>query len=219
MTAIISMDTPLLTHLSVKDYAQIYEPAEDSFLLIDALEEDLMFLRNMKPSVCVEIGSGTGIVITAVAKALGTNSCCIAIDINPVACRATRRTAQLNSTEVEVVTMDLVSGFHWDKRIDVLIFNPPYVVTPSEEMFGNKVYGDITRAWAGGERGREVMDRLFPIVPNLLSQHGVFYLVVSSENCPDDIKCVMDELGFDMHIVKERKVRGEHLLVLKFIRK
>jgi release factor glutamine methyltransferase len=63
------------------------------------------------------------------------------------------------------------------------------------------------------------MDRLFPVVPNLLSQRGVFYLVVISENCPDDIKRVMDELGFDMHIVKERKVRGEHLLVLKFIRK
>ncbi|PNF28789.1 HemK methyltransferase family member 2 [Cryptotermes secundus] len=213
------MDTPSLSHLSVKDYAQIYEPAEDSFLLIDALEQDLIFLQKMKPSVCVEIGSGSGVVITAVAKALGTNSHCIAIDINPVACGVTQRTAQLNHTEVEVVTMDLMSGFHWDNRIDVLIFNPPYVVTPSEEILENKVYGDITRAWAGGERGREVMDRLFPMVPNLLSLYGAFYLVVISENCPDDIKRVMDELGFDMNIVKERKVRGEHLLVLKFVRK
>lgn len=63
------------------------------------------------------------------------------------------------------------------------------------------------------------MDRLFPMVPNLLSNCGAFYLVVISENCPDDIKHVMDELGFDMHIVKERMVRGEHLLVLKFVRK
>lgn len=152
----MSMDTPLLSHLSVKDYVQIYEPAEDSFLLIDALEEDLMLLQNMKPSVCVEIGSGSGIIITAVAKALGTNSCCIAVDINPVACRVTQRTAQFNGTEVEVVTMDLMSGFHWDNRIDVLIFNPPYVATPSEEIGGHKVCGDIARAWAGGKRGREV---------------------------------------------------------------
>jgi hypothetical protein len=66
---------------------------------------------------------------------------------------------------------------------------------------------------------QQVMDRLFPMVPSLLSHSGAFYLVVISENCPDDIKRVMYELGFDMHIVKERKVRGEHLLVLKFVRK
>jgi release factor glutamine methyltransferase len=149
------MDTPLLFHLPVKESAQIYEPAEDSFLLIDALEEDLMFLQSMKPSVCVEIGSGSGVVITAVANALGTNSRCIAVDINPVACTVTQGTAQLNGAEVEVVAMDLLSGFHWDNRIDVLIFNPPYVVTPSEEIW-SKEHGDISRAWAGGKRGREV---------------------------------------------------------------
>lgn len=213
------MDTPSLSHLSADNYNHIYEPAEDSFLLIDALEEDLALLQNMKPSVCAEIGSGSGIIITAVAKALGRSSCYIAIDINPVACKVTQRTAQLNGTDVEVIRMDLMSGFHWNNKVDVLIFNPPYVVTPSEEVLENKVYGDLTRAWAGGKRGREVMDRLFPKVPNLLSLCGVFYLVVISENCPQDIKQLMNELGFNMHVVKERKVRGEHLLVLKFTRK
>jgi release factor glutamine methyltransferase len=150
------MDSPSLSHLSEKDYDHVYEPAEDSFLLIDALEEELALLRNMKPTVCVEIGSGSGVVITAVAKALGRSSFYIAVDINQVACEITQRTAQLNGTDVEVVAMDLMSGFCFDNRTDVLIFNPPYVVTPSEEILGNKVYGDLTRAWAGGERGREV---------------------------------------------------------------
>ena len=65
----------------------------------------------------------------------------------------------------------------------------------------------------------QVMDCLFPKVPNLLSHRGVFYVVVITENCPEDIHRIMNELGFDMHVVKERKVRGEHLLVLKFTRK
>ena len=40
----------------------------------------------------------------------------------------------------------------------------------------------IEASWAGGERGREVMDRIFPVVPTLLSDRGVFYLVIIKEN-------------------------------------
>lgn len=42
----------------------------------------------------------------------------------------------------------------------------------------------IEASWAGGIRGREVMDRFFPMIPQLLSDHGLFYLVTVSENDP-----------------------------------
>jgi HemK-related putative methylase len=150
------METPSLSHFNSKDYDKFYEPAEDSFLLLDALEEELDVLRSLEPTLCIEIGSGSGIVITAVAKALGRSCCCVAVDLNPAACEATQKTSIFNGTDVKVVNMDLLSGFCWKNQVDILIFNPPYVVTPSEEMHEDELHGDLTKAWSGGEKGREV---------------------------------------------------------------
>lgn len=44
----------------------------------------------------------------------------------------------------------------------------------------------IEASWAGGKKGREVMDRVFPLVPDLLSAGGLFYLVTIKENNPGD---------------------------------
>ena len=40
----------------------------------------------------------------------------------------------------------------------------------------------IEASWAGGEKGREVMDRFLPHVHQLLSPRGLFYLIIIKEN-------------------------------------
>lgn len=49
---------------------------------------------------------------------------------------------------------DLVSGLQLSGLIDVLIFNPPYVPSISEEE-----KGIIDKAWAGDVKGRHTTDR------------------------------------------------------------
>ena len=44
--------------------------------------------------------------------------------------------------------------------MDILLFNPPYVPTESDEVCGT----GIEASWAGGVDGREVIDRFIPLL-------------------------------------------------------
>lgn len=217
------METPYLTHITADDYNYVYEPAEDSFLLLDSLEADLEKIRSHGPVICTEIGSGSGVIITAVAKAL-PDAACFAVDINPRACDVTTRTAQKNGATLNVLNMNLLNGFRTN-LIDLLIFNPPYVVTPDEEIDlhestgqSNHVNDKITKSWAGGADGRLIMDRVFDAMHNILSPNGMAYILVIKENKPHEIIANMKSQEIYGSIVAERRIRGEHLYVLRFQR-
>ncbi|KAF6120514.1 N-6 adenine-specific DNA methyltransferase 1 [Phyllostomus discolor] len=98
------------------------------------------------------------------------------------------------------------------EKVDLLVFNPPYVVTPSEEVGSH----GIEAAWAGGRNGREVMDRFFPVVPDLLSPRGLFYLVTIKENNPEEILRTMRMKGLQGTAALSRRAGREMLSVLRF---
>ncbi|KAJ1984073.1 HemK methyltransferase member 2 [Dimargaris verticillata] len=228
------LSTPDLGHLTTSDYRRVYEPAEDSFLLLDALEADQVYLRDqVRPRLCIEVGSGSGVITAFLATRVlqSHKTQYLTTDINPHAILATRQTCShngLDSSQLTCVQTDLLDGLlgprdsapancpQLDGQVDVLLFNPPYVVTPSSEV-GSQ---GIEAAWAGGIDGREVLDRFLPLVPLLLSAHGVFYLVAIEPNRPADIIQHMDQCyGLIGHTVLKRKAGCEHLSILRFTRR
>ncbi|MGH0144592.1 UNVERIFIED_CONTAM: hypothetical protein FKN15_036233 [Acipenser sinensis] len=206
--------TPLYAHTGRGAFANVYDPAEDTFLLMDAMEQDAELLLQREHK-CIFIP-----YLTLISQ-LKQNCLCLmpsCTDINPLAAACTTETARCNEVSVQPVITDLVSALlpRLLEKVDILLFNPPYVVTPSEEVSAllprllekvdillfNPPYVvtpseevgscGIEASWAGGRRGREVMDRLFPLVPQLLSNQGLFYLVTVQENnpgkCPPSLK-------------------------------
>ncbi|XP_012288276.1 hemK methyltransferase family member 2 [Orussus abietinus] len=210
------MDTPVIK-LSLSEEETVYVPSEDSFLLIDALEADLELFRTVKSRLCLEIGSGSGVVITALAAALKKycSSYFLATDINPHACMVTKKTSINNAVDIDVIQMDLVFSIRNKGVFDIIVFNPPYVVTESVEVYDKRL---ISKTWAGGIKGREVMEKIFAHIPILLSDVGIFYLVVIEENEPDYIMRIFRNFGMKGEIVADRKIRGEHLKVLRFVK-
>ncbi|CAG0919880.1 unnamed protein product [Notodromas monacha] len=207
------METPDLSHFSANDYERLYEPAEDSFLLLDALEADLAWLRGAaKPWLCLEIGCGSGIISAAISN-LPHGPLCFATDISNFACQAAPKTARPRL--VETVESDLSFCFQprLGGKVDLLVFNPPYVPTDDDE-----VQVDTARRWAGGENGRRVIDRLLPDVHELLSPGGRFYLVALAQNDPSNICEVLNRSGLDSSVFLTRRCGIEILNVVRAVK-
>lgn len=167
---------------------------------MDALTLEKDFLCSFVcPTICFEIGCGSGAVSAHVATLLGPNVAYFCTDINPDAAALTLRTAQHNRVLLNVVLASFASSLlpRLENRIDVLIFNPPYVPTSPRELCGR----GIERSWAGGPRGRHVLDQLLPSLSALLSERGAFYLVTVDENEPAEIHSILAQQGF-VHTVR-----------------
>lgn len=203
--------TPDLSHATQADYSEVYEPAEDTFLLMDALEKDVVFLKSIEPLICLEVGCGSGAVSAFIANVLGPCTVYFCTDVNAAATRLTLRTGRQNDTPLQPVCCDLsrLRG-----SVDVLLFNPPYVETPTQQVGG----GQLDASWAGGVKGRQVMDRLFIHVAGLLSERGVFYVVIVKNNDPDDVKAFCENVGLEVETVLERRAGNERLAVLRCTR-
>ncbi|CAE6522860.1 unnamed protein product [Rhizoctonia solani] len=208
--------TPDLSHLTKDDFMRVYEPAEDTFLLLDALEEDVDHLRALKPGVCVEVG----VIVTTdinprAAKCTEATGQQNGVSLNAVVCDLvqplryrlhghvdvlTEATGQQNGVSLNAVVCDLVQPLRYrlHGHVDVLIFNPPYVPTEEEEAMIAQSRAEIAGAWAGGFDGMAVTNRLLDELDSILSPKGCFYLVALKQNNPqgiiDRMRDLLDEL-------------------------
>ncbi|XP_014497189.1 hemK methyltransferase family member 2 [Vigna radiata var. radiata] len=203
----------------VSSHQEVYEPCDDSFALVDALLADRSNLLEHHPSLCIEIGCGSGYVITSLALILGQEGYGVnyfATDINPHAVEVTRKTMEAHGVGAELVVTDIAAGL--EERlagsVDVMVVNPPYVPTPEDEV---GVEG-ITSSWAGGENGRSVIDKILPVADRLLSEKGWLYMVTLTANNPSDICQQMRKKGYGSKIVVQRSTEEESLHIIKFWR-
>lgn len=204
----------------VASHPEVYEPCDDSFLLVDALLSDQANLLHHQPRICLEVGCGSGYVITSLALILGKQEAggvyYMATDLNPHAVRVTRETLNAHGLDADLVIADVASGLEkrLDKLVDVMVVNPPYVPTPDDEVG----VGGIAASWAGGEDGRTVIDKILPVADKLLSDRGWLYMVTLAENNPSELCLQMRRKGYASRIVLRRSTDEENLSVIKFWR-
>ncbi|CUM66179.1 uncharacterized protein PRCAT00003837001 [Priceomyces carsonii] len=217
------LPTPTVKNI---DYNRVYEPSEDTFLLLDCFENESDQLKrdnNGKVPIVVEIGIGSGVITTFVKQNILPNAVMIATDINLHACKTALETASINKQSFEVCRMNLTRGIK-SNIIDILIFNPPYVPSESlpkpSNLSGSGSWEDtewLDLALLGGEDGMVVTWKLLNDLSEILTPgNGVAYVLFCARNNPERVSSIMRSRGWKVDTIITRKAGWEVLSVLKF---
>ena len=132
---------------------EVYEPAEDTFLLA----RNLSIRRD---EIVLDMGTGCGILAVLAAE---YTSDVIALDINPHAALSAKKNAELNGAgnKIKVAAGDLFSPINCDSKFNTIVFNAPYLPVETNE---GKDW--VEKAWSGGMDGRKTIDRCISQAPN-----------------------------------------------------
>lgn len=186
--------------LIIHTHPEVYEPAEDSFLLAENL--DIKGTDNI-----LEIGTGTGFIAVVASKKSGK---VIATDINDYAIKCAVKNAVTNKAyNIELRKGDLfepVSG----EKFDLILFNTPYLPTSEDE----KLNGKLNAAFDGGLKGREIIDEFLIHVMDHLNENGRVQLVQSSLANNEKTVLKLEELGFEAEITAREKCFFEEIVVI-----
>lgn len=170
MISIVSDKTFHFNRLEIDLYNEVYDPSEDSFLLLEAIQiapED----------VVLEIGTGCGLIALEASR---QGASVICTDINPFAVRLTKNNIQKNKHlligSIEVRKGDFFTVIKKEELFDIILFNPPYLSTSEKE----KVDRWFDMATDGGKDGLAVTKRFLKDVQKYLSSKGRAYFVFSS---------------------------------------
>ncbi|ANZ77855.1 BA75_05082T0 [Komagataella pastoris] len=223
------LPTPLTEDL---DFEKVYEPAEDSFLLLDVFEKEKPWLESYKWSsdvpLVVEIGTGSGVVTTFVNQHIIPQGLFLATDLNPHCCNAVLNTHKSNigkKGNLQVLQCDLTTPLKRN-QVDVLIFNPPYVPSETVPEIADPDSEDwLDIALLGGPTGMDITQKVLDSLYDTLSRNGVAYILFCARNHPqkvmDNFKAKEAQRGneWEIECVQHRKAGWEVLTVWRFIRR
>lgn len=170
----------------------IYEPAEDSELLGDVVEE-------LVKGKVLDMGTGSGYQALKAAKKRSVKGV-LAVDINKHAIDKVRGSHKKIRVKESNLFSKVTGKFDW------IVFNPPYL--PKDRKIEDT-------ALYGGKHGYEIPVRFIEEMGNHLAPDGNVLLLFSSITKPKKIRETLDKELYQYEEVARQRVFMEDLIVYK----
>lgn len=182
---------------------QIYEPAEDSFLLAKSV-------KKLAKGKVLDMGTGSGIQ-AEIAASLNKVKSVLATDVNPYALRYIDSLDKKGPKykyrkKIKTLKSDLFTNIRG--KFDTIIFNPPYL--PEEKGVQDD---HMKRALTGGKRGWETIARFLDNASSHLEKNEKILLLFSSRTNKRKIDELIKEHLFDSRQIGKKKIFFEELYV------
>ena len=168
----------------------VYEPEDDSYLLLEIVEKYLEKREEDKGLKITEVGIGSGVIISNIAKKYSKNIFS-GVDINPDAILSTKNRFDKINTKVEI-------SLHQGNLLepiknpqDIVIFNTPYLPCEEGEKFDDLEV--IDKAIYGGKQGYEVIEEFINQLPSKLTDAGKCFMLFSNLSNQKYIDDVLDK--------------------------
>jgi len=147
--------------------SEIYEPAEDSYLMSAVLKKKLTNLLKVNSNLkFLEMGCGSGISLqTALGSGVKIGNI-LGADINNKAVKYCR------DLGFKVIQSDLFSNTKG--KFDLVVFNPPYLPYDKNEPKNSRT------ATTGGKDGSELIVKFLKGAKNHLNNGGKIFIITSS---------------------------------------
>lgn len=200
----------------------VFNPVD---FLSSGIFADFISTLDLEGKNIMDMGSGSGIV-SIIAASKGAK--CLALDINPIAVRSVKETAELNklSDKINVIESDLFESIPSptgrvregsihsppestsEGLFDIIFFNPPYYKGIPKNNF--------ERAFKAGP-DLEVVNSFLAGAGRFLRSEGVIYFIVSSDMDMEDLENRIKTSGFGFEIFKTIEKLLETFYIIKAV--
>lgn len=193
-------------------FENIYEPEEDSKLLLNVVSKYLSKFENKKLKVC-EVGVGSGFISLNLAKNF-KNIEFFGSDINRDAIDFTQNEFDENNLIINLKEGNLLEVF--DDKFDVIFFNTPYLPLEDNEKFEDLTFKD--KAIYGGEEGYEVILEFLEQIGEKLVGNGKVFMLFSSFSKTNKIDEFLKNNLYEFELKAKEHYFFEDLLVYEIFK-
>ena len=179
----VNKKTPLIYAIGfMKSYGAYFVVSENVLVPRSHLAELIFdqfrpWLNSKKKINMLDLCTGSGHLAILSSKFLNCNKV-IASDICDKAIEIAKLNASLNNSKINVIQSNLFSKINKNSKFDIIISNPPYVLSKNMKKLPDEYRKEPKIALDGGFEGISLVEKIIIQSQNYLSKSGILILEV-----------------------------------------